>query len=367
MDIGLLWRRWIDVLGATYFAQREAWRAKRALLVSANGGRFVIRKALADGDGAVRLKQSDAQGAGAVLATAAAGERVPAEVLHAAQRGMVLLQLPAENVALRRLSVPAQARDVVAGIVHNQIERLSPWQPHEAVYGFDTATDAQDAGTLEVCVLIAARTALDGPRQELAACGLTADRIVSHSPDSESGKAITLWSRLADISPEQRGLIRRRIGIGIAAAVAGSVCLTLWAAISATHLGGESEDLASRIDALQRRLHSSLALQSAASLPPNERQWYEKETSPSAVAVLEGLSRALPDSAYLTELSLENATVRIVGVAKDAPSLIAPLEHSGAMTAVHFSSPTTREPDGTHFRFHIEGRAQPYNKGPEHQ
>ena len=154
MDIGLLLRRWIDVLAATYFAQRETWRARRALVVSSQGGQFIIRKALADEDGTVRLQQPDSRSAGAVLATVAAGERLPAEVLHAAQRGVVLLQLPVENVALRRLSVPAQARDFVAGIVHNQIERLSPWQPDEAIYGFETAIDAQDAGTLEVRVLI---------------------------------------------------------------------------------------------------------------------------------------------------------------------------------------------------------------------
>ena len=367
MDIGLLLRRWIDVLAATYFAQRETWRARRALVVSSQSGQFIIRKALADEDGAVRLQQPEGAGAGAVLATVAAGERLPAEVLHAAQRGVVLLELPAENVALRRLSVPAQARDFVAGIVRNQIERLSPWQPDEAIYGFDAAIDAQDAGTLEVCVLIAARASLDGARDQLAAGGLTADRIVTRLPNSENPKAITLWSRLADISPEQRRFIRRRIGIGIAAAVAASVCLSLWAMISASHLGGASEDVAARIDTLQRRLHSSLTLRSAASLPPNEREWYDKETSPSIVVVLEALSRALPDSAYLTELSLENATVRIVGLAKDAPSLIAPLEHSGAMTGVHFFSPTTREPDGSHFRFHIEGRAEPYNKRPEQQ
>jgi general secretion pathway protein L len=57
--------------------------------------------------------------------------------------------------------------------------------------------------------------------------------------------------------------------------------------------------------------------------------------------------------------------MKIVGLAKDAPSLIAPLEHSGVLTGVHFFSPTTREPDGKHFRFHIEGRAEPYNKRPE--
>jgi general secretion pathway protein L len=354
-------------LATTYFAQRETWRARRALVVSSESGQFIIRKAPADEDGAVRLEQPDARGGDAVLAALAAGERVSAEVLHAAQRGIVILQLPAENVALRRLSVPAQARDFVAGIVRNQIERLSPWQPDEAIYGFDTAIDAQDAGTLEVCVLIAARALLDGARDQLAACGLTADRVVTHLPHSESGKAITLWSRLADISPEHRSFIRRRIGIGIAAAIAASVALTLWAMISANHLSGASADVTARIDTLERHLHSSLTLRSAASLPPNEREWYDKETSPSVVVVLEALSRALPDSAYLTELSLESARVQIVGLAKDAPSLIAPLEHSGALTGVHFFSPTTREPDGAHFRFHIEGRAEPYNKPPEHQ
>jgi general secretion pathway protein L len=302
-----------------------------------------------------------------VLAVVAAGERVSAEVLHAAQRGIVILQFPAESVALRRLSVPAQARDFVAGIVRNQIDRLSPWQPNDAIYGFDTAIDAQDAATLEVCVLIAARAVLDDARDQLAACGLTADRIVTPLPHSETGKTITLWSRLAEISPEQRSFIRRRIGIGIAAAIAASVGLTLWAMISASHLSGATADVTARIDTLRHQLQSSLTLQSVASLPPNQREWYEKETSPSVVVVLEALSRALPDSAYLVELRLESTNVRIVGLAKDAPSLIAPLEHSGVLTGVHLFSPTTREPDGTHFRFHIEGRAEPYNKRPEQQ
>jgi len=38
---------------------------------------------------------------------------------------------------------------------------------------------------------------------------------------------------------------------------------------------------------------------------PSERAWYAKETSPTAAIVLEALSRALPDGAYVTELRLE--------------------------------------------------------------
>jgi general secretion pathway protein L len=75
--------------------------------------------------------------------------------------------------------------------------------------------------------------------------------------------------------------------------------------------------------------------------------------------VLEVLSRALPDAAYLTELRLENSTLRVIGLTRDAPSLIGPLERSGHLTAVHFFAPTTRGPDGSLFKFHIEAQVVP--------
>jgi general secretion pathway protein L len=358
-NIGLLLRRWIDELGAVYFAQREAWRARRALIVSCENGEFLFRRAPADEAGIVRPEQWNVREQSPALTMLARGKRVPAEVLEAARKGIVILEFPIENVAIRRLSVPVQARDVVAGIVRNQIERLSPWQSDRAIYGFETTVASGDAATLDVRVLIAARAIVDRAREQLAASGLTADRIVTHAPNRETGKAITLWSRLSDISREDRSLIRRRIGVGIGAVIAASFGLTLWALISAHFVGSASAGVASRIDALRRHLQSPLTLRSAASLPPQQREWYAKETSPSVIIVLDALSRALPDSAYLTELSLKGTTLRIVGLAKDAPPLIAPLEHSGVLTEVHFFSPTTREPDGTHFRFYIEARAQP--------
>jgi len=360
ISIRLLLQRWIDVLGAMYFAQREIWRARAALVVSCENDQLVIRQALPDKDGTVLSEPRNAREQGPVLTVLAAGERASADVLQAARKSIVILEFPAENVAVRRLSVPVQARDVVAGIVSNQIERLSPWQSDKAIYGFDTAVAYEDAVTLDVRILIAARSAVDCAREQLAASGLAADRIVAHLPNSDAAKAITLWSRLADISPEDRSLIRRRIGVGIGAVIAASFGLTVGATISANFITRASEDVATRIDSLRRHLQSPLTLRSAAaSLSPQQREWYHKETAPSAVIVLEALSRALPDGAYLTELSLQGATLRIVGLAKDAPPLIAPLEHSGALTQVHFFSPTTREPDGAHFRFHIEGLAQP--------
>ena len=86
--------------------------------------------------------------------------------------------------------------------------------------------------------------------------------------------------------------------------------------------------------------------------------------SPSAAIVLEALSRALPDTAHLTELRLQGATLNIAGLTRDAPSLIAPLEHSGSLTDVRFSAPTTRSADAR-FTFHIVGLVEPQSKLPD--
>lgn len=358
MNISHLFQRWIAVLVATYFALREAWRAQRSLVITCADDRFIVRNGSANRDGITRPTEEHEQEQSPVLATLAAGETVSAELSHAAQRGSVILELCSEDVVVRRLTVPAQAREFVSGIVRNQLDRLSPWPSDQVVHAFAAEISAEDATTLDVRVLIASRSVVDGVRAQIAAMGISVDRVVASLGGADAANTIPLWSRLIDISPEREAQIRRYTGLGIAAAVAASFVFSLWAMISAQSISGTSDEVAARTNVLRRQLQAPLTRVSAASLPPGQREWYDKEMSPSAVVVIEALSRALPDGAYLTELNLQNTTFRIVGLTSDAPSLIAPLEHSRILTDVHFSAPTTREPDGKRFRFHIEGSVQ---------
>jgi general secretion pathway protein L len=377
-NIGAFVRRWIEVLTVTYFAWREAWRARQALTVACEDGHFVVRKSPRHRDNRVRQEQSNEPEEN--LAVLSAGAPVPAEVTRAARSSFIVFELPDNLVVVRRIAVPVQAREFLPGIIRNQIERLSPWHADQVVYGFDADVDQEDSATLDVRVLIALRADIDRAGNELAAIGLPVDRIVSPtlpSPASggglgkgaaegRAGASVTLWSRLGDVSPERLAHACRHVGAGVAAAVMASLGLSLWAITSAASFGGESDDVADRIRTLQRQIQGPMS-QSVASLSPRERAWYAKETSPTAAIVLEALSRALPDGAYLTELRLENATLRVIGLANDAPSLIAPLEHSGHLNDVHFFAPTTRGPDGTLFRFNIEARVEPHFKIAEEE
>ena len=213
---------------------------------------------------------------------------------------------------------------------------------------------------------MASRTDIEASRRHLTELGVQVDRIVANDATvGTAGKTsgpVTLWSRLTDASRDRLEETSRPIGLGIAVIVAVSICLCLWAFVSTGLVRDESEGIAARAKVLQRQVQGGGTPSLAASVPLAERAWFLKETSISSMILIEALSRALPDSAYLTEIRLENATLRMTGVADDAPGLLAPLERSGNLNGVHFFAPTTRGADGKSFKFSIEAHVEPRSK-----
>jgi general secretion pathway protein L len=362
MQIRAIWGRWIKVLADLLFACRDVWRAQRLFIVSHNADRLIVRQAKSDSNPIIRLmRRSGAEStpAESVLAELPPGTPAPDDVRRATQGGFVVLQLPTDKLVVRQISVPTQAREFLPGIVRNQVERLSPWPVEQTFYGFSAEASQEEAATLNVRVFVTSRAAINSARDELDAMGLAADQIVAREGDLPTAPSVALWSRLAEAPPETIERTHRQIGMAIVGIFLLSTGLSIWVFLSAASLRAESEELAARSTTLQRQLQGTRTTQAIASLPPAERAWALKERIPSTVIVLEVLSRALPDTAYLTELHLDNTTLRLIGLAIDAPSLIAPLQRSGYLNDVHFFAPTTRGPDGSLFRFHVEAQVLP--------
>jgi general secretion pathway protein L len=336
-------KRWIEILAGIVLGMHEAWRSRRALVLAVENKRLVIR-----GGNAAAALQS----------------RRPSDVAAAARKAFVTLELPPDAIVRARISVPARACEFLGGVVRNQIERLSPWPAAEVVYGFDAAASLKDPETLDTRVLITPRANIDAAKNELAALGVAPDAIVAREAGEAGAPPVVVWSRYENRSGRGLNLLRHRIAVALAIVVALSGGVSAWSLVSASTIRSQSEETAARSDALQKELLGTRATSGSAALDPAERAWKAKETSPSGVVLIETLSQALPDNAYLTELTLQQSTLRITGLTGDAPSLIAPLE--GAFAEVHFFAPTTRGPDGRSFWFHIEARVDPRHASTEH-
>jgi general secretion pathway protein L len=331
-------KHWLDLLAGVGMAWRDAARARRTFVVAPTASELVVRPP------------------GAEQAAVPLGAKLPESLLRGARGGFVVLELPPDRVVRRHLTLPAQARAFLGGIVQNQIERLSPWKADQAAYGF--AVEAAEAGaSLAVTVLIASRAAMDASRQLAADAGLAVDRIVARDPTDPTVAPVPLWSRTADGSAAVLRRARFAAGAAVLAIVGLSVGVSAWAVISAGAASAKSQTLGARIKTLQRQALAPAGAPVAAGSP--ERVWAWKAGAPSAVVLIEALSSALPDTAYLTEFTLQGTTLRLVGQAADAPALIQALERSGHVADVRFFAPTTRASDGTRFRFHIEARVQP--------
>ncbi|WP_020175958.1 PilN domain-containing protein [Methyloferula stellata] len=342
MQIKTIFDRWIKILAGLVAESRAFSQSRKSVLVTQEDGCFVVRH--------------PASPESHLLGKVMVGTKMPDGMAEALRDHFIIFEIAADRIVTRRITVPAQAQDFLPGIVRNQIERLSPWLPTQAIYGIDAKPNPDDAGTLNVCVPIASRASIDVICNELAASGLSPNRIAVRTEAGVRAPLLALWTRPAQGSERHAQNLPRMIGTGLAAGVALSTAASLWAIYSTGEITAEHEDVAARTAALQRDSQSSRKLQDIALLKPPQRAWVLKENSPVTVLTLEALSRALPDNAYLTEFQLENASLRIIGFAADAPSLIAALERSGRFSAVHFFAPTTKGNGGDLYRFYIETR-----------
>ncbi|TCD16658.1 PilN domain-containing protein [Oricola cellulosilytica] len=75
--------------------------------------------------------------------------------------------------------------------------------------------------------------------------------------------------------------------------------------------------------------------------------------SRTATEVWEEVTRVLPDSAWLTDMTIAEDTVRLSGFSRAAPAIIAPLEGSGMFSNAEFTAPVVRVPGQAGQRFSL--------------
>ena len=271
----------------------------------------------------------------------------------------VELVLRPDRFLIRPLELPARAAEFLDGIVRAQIDRLTPWNSGDATFGWSVPVP-QDDDRIVIMVAAAARESIDPYAQGLAdlGAGSIAVFVQLSNEESSNDRIKVLDQRPGTIVDAKR--LRHLLSTGLVAAtiVATLSIGAMWLADS--YVSARQDDIARKIGSARAALMAS----GKSSFEPHRVLERRKNEVAPSVIVLDAVSQILPDDTYVTALEIEGDKVRISGVTRDAPPLIALMERSNRFARATFFAPTTRSPSDRGERFHIEANIQPLQPSP---
>lgn len=253
------------------------------------------------------------------------------------------LVLPATAGLRRRMTLPAAAAERLRDVVSFEIDRQTPFSADAVAFDARILGRRASDGQLDVELVAVPRASLQ-PR--LDALGPLAGTLAGIDLADSAGVPL----RVNLLSPAQR---RQRVdswrGWNWALAAVALVALTagLWQVLANRRAAADAFEQAvearagdARRAAMQRqRLEDAVAGQTFLDRARAGR--------PSAIEVIDELSRRLPDSTYLEKLAIENDKLLLIGLSNEASALPGRLEGSRlwkapALTGAVQPDPRTR-------------------------
>lgn len=268
---------------------------------------------------------------------------------------LCVLRIPSDRGLRRRalIAVSALARgfDAVAG----EIERQTPFAPDQVYAGYRAEEAADAHGRVLAHLALVPIASVDAVLQTLAGCGIIPDRI-SLADDADAhapGDTVhIIASRRMDPAPK---FLFTVAGVLLTFALASPHWRN---AVALSRL--EPELNLARQEALAAsQTHNGLGDAQA------QINWLAamRAQRPPVTDLLNAISAAIPDTAYLAQFELSGRLLALQGVAGSASALVAPLEALPMVAKVEFSAPTLRDPLSGLEQFQItltlQGAAQP--------
>ncbi len=278
---------------------------------------------------------------------------------------MTAMQLPADRVLERQLTLPPLAPADVDQAVQLDVAAASPFGVEQTVWGF--CTRRIDGDRLRVDCAITARQQVEQGLRDAGFAGAPPPEVwvlSSAAPDATGAVRPIVLRGFGEGARQQiarRGLLRR---LGLAA-----LALALLAALIVTPTAlqrARARQAVQSFDALQKQAAPQLA-QREALLRQLERMHTAAALLGQQVAMppaLDLLTRAVPGDAWLTALRVEGDKLVLNGQADDAAALVQRLATQPGVRDVRLASPATRGAGAAKETFIIELKLDANRYGP---
>jgi general secretion pathway protein L len=357
-DLPAFWRWWLGELAPLVpAAPRAALRRRRLRPILAFGRDAVVLWAPRFVDGVLGYGEAARIPLGADAAAAQAGRAAIDALSQRAYGGAVtaakvVVALPSEQMLRKRLHLPAAVEQELRQALAYDLDRHTPFKPDELY--FDAVVAARDARqkTIVVDWAAALRSLVDQATRQAESWGAT---VVSVTPDAlgSAPPPATGLSKLNLLPPELRPDLtwwrRWRVwapvaALGVAALI--GVLLPIWQkrdyAIALTKVAEQARVQADAASALRQQLETMTS--------DFNFILGRKYAFPSAVDVIDDVTRIIPDDTWLTQFEVKTSLkgkdasrdMLLRGESANAGRLVTLLEESKLFTGAAPRSPTTK-------------------------
>ncbi len=265
----------------------------------------------------------------------------------------VELVLQSKRFLFRQMELPDRAGEFLEGIVRAQIDRLTPWNAADAAYGWSQPAGIS-ADRMSITIAASAAALVRPYVKAIMSLGAQTVAVMTSPPEANAGAApITVWEDRARETVELHRIRRALVFTLAAASIVTGVAIGLSSVVGA-YLDAQHLELSRQITGARTQIQARQAADSGSTASARQRLGQRKNDIPATVVILDALSQILPDHTYVTELRIEGPKLRVIGITRDAPSLIGLIEQSRRFSRATFFAPTTRSPTDPGERFHIE-------------
>ncbi|MCL4766554.1 MAG: PilN domain-containing protein [Hyphomicrobiaceae bacterium] len=265
------------------------------------------------------------------------------------------IRLPLEACLVRNLELPKSAQRDVAQILGLDLERSTPFRQKDVYTAYHVEQRRVSAGRIGVRQVIVSRSRVDPVIERLRqlGCAVSFADCWSENQDGPALPVDLLASANTVSDPAVRPVtaVRLLAGAAIALTASGTLIYASRHDRALQQIGIEVQQARTRAQQVRASMERS-----DAAVEELESLHRMKRAHPSALVILEELTRVLPDSAWITELRFDGEAVELAGVATSAATLLPVLERSGYFTHAALTSPLTLIQSEDRERFSIRMR-----------
>ena len=275
--------------------------------------------------------------------------------------GGIALRLPFSACFVRRLDLPAAARADFGRMLAVDLERSTPFKMKDVMTAYDVENEPNAKGMVKVRQLILKRKSIDGLTADIEALGLKIVRVDCTEPNGQGSLAVNFLARgtaVAGAAPRSSPL-----GWVLALTVLGLTASGLYFYVDRHQQAlAALQETATKLRAKSQLQKDALTKSQAAFAEIASYQKLRAETV-SKVAILEELTRILPETAWVTDLKIDGSTVDLSGLAVSAAALVPILERSKVFVDATSTASLTLDPREERERFSIRARIRSATTG----